>query len=154
MENSDGASQWRESEVLDLISIWGDTSIQAKLEGSYRNRSVFENIAHKMGERGHTRTWLQCQRKVKSLKGKFKEANDCNNRSGHGRVTCPFYNEISRVMGDKPSCQPLELLDSYEAGEEEPKTPRSSADSLDVDDEIGTFSVLTYTAYAYTVEKY
>ena len=61
MENSDGVSQWRESEVLDLISIWGDTSIQAKLEGSYRNRSVFEKIAHEMEERGHRRTWLQCQ---------------------------------------------------------------------------------------------
>ena len=42
MENSDGANQWRESEVLDLINIWGDISIQAKLEGSYRNRSVFD----------------------------------------------------------------------------------------------------------------
>uniref|UniRef100_A0A8P4KIU3 Myb/SANT-like DNA-binding domain-containing protein n=1 Tax=Dicentrarchus labrax TaxID=13489 RepID=A0A8P4KIU3_DICLA len=103
MENSDGASQWRESEVLDLISIWGDTSIQAKLEGSYRN------------QQGHRRTWLQCQRKVKSLKAKFKETNESNNRSGRGRITCPFYNELSRVMGDKPSCQPLELLDSYEA---------------------------------------
>ncbi|XP_056116089.1 uncharacterized protein LOC130091953 [Rhinichthys klamathensis goyatoka] len=133
MDNSDGASQWRDSEVLDLINIWGDTSIQAKLEGSYRNRSVFEKIAHEMEERGHRRTWLQCQRKVKSLKSKFKEANDSNNRSGRGRITCPFYNEISRVMGDKPSCQPLELLDSYEAGEEEPETPRSSADSLDID---------------------
>ncbi|KAK7162454.1 hypothetical protein R3I93_006684 [Phoxinus phoxinus] len=83
-----------------------------------------------MEERGHRRTWLQCQRKVKSFKSKFKEASDSNNR---GRITCPFYNEISRVMGDKPSCQPLELLDSYEAGEEESETPRSSADSLDID---------------------
>ncbi|KAK2855505.1 hypothetical protein Q7C36_007374 [Tachysurus vachellii] len=86
-----------------------------------------------MEERGHRRTWLQCQRKVKSLKAKFKEVNDSNNRSGRARITCPFYNELSRVLADKPSCQPLELLDSHEAGEEEPETPRSSADSLDID---------------------
>ena len=47
--------------MLDLISIWEDTLIQAKLEGSYRNRTVFERIAHEMEERGHRRTWLQCQ---------------------------------------------------------------------------------------------
>lgn len=52
MENGDGASQWRESEVLDLISIWGDTSIQAKLE-AYCNRSVFEKIVNEMKEQGH-----------------------------------------------------------------------------------------------------
>ena len=71
-----------------------------------------------MEERGHKRTRLQCQRKLKSLKAKFKEANDSNNRSGRGR-TCPFYNELSRVTGDEPSCQPSEQLDRYEAGEDD-----------------------------------
>ena len=60
----------------------------------------------------------------------FKEANDSNNQSSRGCITCPFYNKLSHVMGDKPSCKPLELLDSYEAGEEEPETLRSSADSV------------------------
>ena len=68
MENGDDASQWRESEVLDLISIWGDASIRAKLEGSYRNHSIFEKIANEMEEQELKRMWLQCQRKVKSLK--------------------------------------------------------------------------------------
>ena len=31
-----------------LISIWGDGFIQAKLEGPYRNRSLFEDIAKQM----------------------------------------------------------------------------------------------------------
>ncbi len=127
--------------MLDLISTWGDTSIQVKLEGSYRNQTVFESISKELAERGHRRTWLQCQRKVKSLKAKFKEAKDSNNRSGCGRITCPFYNELDRVLGDKPSCQPLELLDScHEAGKEEPETQRSGsslADSLDIDVETG-----------------
>ncbi len=46
MEDScDGGSQWRDSEVFDLINIWGGTAVKAKHEGSYCNRSVFENIA-------------------------------------------------------------------------------------------------------------
>uniref|UniRef100_A0A3P9CCL3 Myb/SANT-like DNA-binding domain-containing protein n=1 Tax=Maylandia zebra TaxID=106582 RepID=A0A3P9CCL3_9CICH len=123
-ETGDGAGQWTETEVAELISIWGDNSIQAKLEGSYRNRAVFECIAKEMIGRGHRRTWLQCQRKVKSLRAKFKEAKDINKRSGRGRVTCPFYDELDRILGDKPSCQPIELIDSsIETAEEEPESP-------------------------------
>ncbi|XP_076738760.1 uncharacterized protein LOC143417001 [Maylandia zebra] len=127
-ETGDGAGQWTETEVAELISIWGDNSIQAKLEGSYRNRAVFECIAKEMIGRGHRRTWLQCQRKVKSLRAKFKEAKDINKRSGRGRVTCPFYDELDRILGDKPSCQPIELIDSsIETAEEEPESPGASA---------------------------
>lgn len=40
MGDSDGGiSQGGDNKVLDLISIWGDNLVQAKLEGSYRNRS-------------------------------------------------------------------------------------------------------------------
>lgn len=83
-----------------------------------------------MSERGHRRTWLQRQRKVKSLKAKFKEAKDSNQRSGRGRITCPFYEELDRILGDRPSVQPLELLDSSVAvAEEEPQTPESETSS-------------------------
>lgn len=34
-DGNHGLSQWRDSDVLDLISICGDTLVQAKLEGSY-----------------------------------------------------------------------------------------------------------------------
>ena len=63
----DGGVQWRDGEVLEFLSIWGDTAIQAKLGGSYRNRGVYEMIAKALAERGYKRTWLQCQRKAKSL---------------------------------------------------------------------------------------
>lgn len=38
-DSDDGISQGRDNKVLDLISIWGDNFVQAKLEESYRNRS-------------------------------------------------------------------------------------------------------------------
>ncbi|KAK7912491.1 hypothetical protein WMY93_012702 [Mugilogobius chulae] len=71
-----------------------------------------------MVERGYRRLWLQCQRKIKNLRAKYKEAKDSNNRSGRGRVTCPFYDELDRILGDKPSVTPIELLDSCSAEEE------------------------------------
>uniref|UniRef100_A0A3P9INA1 Myb/SANT-like DNA-binding domain-containing protein n=1 Tax=Oryzias latipes TaxID=8090 RepID=A0A3P9INA1_ORYLA len=104
-------SQWKGSEVTDLINIWGDRSIQAKLEGPYRNKAVFEEIATEMNERGYRRSRLQCQRKIKSLRAKYKEVKDWNKQSGRQRITCPFYEELDCILGDKPSVQPLELLD-------------------------------------------
>ncbi len=91
-----------------------------------------------MSEPGHRRTWLQCQCKVKSLKAKYKEAKDSNQRSGRGRVTCPFYEELERILGDKPSVQPLELLDSSVAvTEDEPENPESQTSSADTDVDTG-----------------
>uniref|UniRef100_A0A8C1LBT1 Myb/SANT-like DNA-binding domain-containing protein n=1 Tax=Cyprinus carpio TaxID=7962 RepID=A0A8C1LBT1_CYPCA len=128
-----GHIQWKGSEVTDLINIWGDSSIQAKLEGSYRNRAVYENISSEMAEHGYRRSWLQCQRKIKSLRAKYKEVKDWNKLSGRQRITCPFYEELDRILGDKPSVQPLELLDScfgQEEPEEESPGPAAVAASL------------------------
>nr|XP_055062902.1 myb/SANT-like DNA-binding domain-containing protein 2 [Misgurnus anguillicaudatus] len=127
------SSQWKGSEVTDLINIWGDSSIQAKLEGSYRNRAVYENISRKMTECGYRRSWLQCQRKIKSIRAKYKEVKDWNKRIGRQRITCPFYEELDRILGDKPSVQPLELVDScfvQEEPEEESPGPAAVAASV------------------------
>nr|XP_055049368.1 uncharacterized protein LOC129434467 [Misgurnus anguillicaudatus] len=59
-----------------------------------------------MNEHGYTRTWQQCQRKIKSLKLIYRKAKDNNHRSGRARVTCPFFEELDRVLGDKPSFVP------------------------------------------------
>uniref|UniRef100_A0A3Q3IDP8 Myb/SANT-like DNA-binding domain-containing protein n=1 Tax=Monopterus albus TaxID=43700 RepID=A0A3Q3IDP8_MONAL len=118
------SGQWKDGDVHNL-STWGENAMQAKLEGSYRNRAVFESVSKEMAERGHSRTWIQCQREVKNLRAKFKETKDLNKRSGHGRVTCPFYDELDHILGDKPSCQPIELLDSCStvSAEEVPESP-------------------------------
>lgn len=76
MEESSEVSQWRDSEVIDLVTIWGDSSTQAKLKECYCNRSVFESLVLQMAQWDHYRMWLQCQQKVKSIKAKFKQAKD------------------------------------------------------------------------------
>ena len=76
MEDGSKGTQWVDSEMLDLISIWVDSSMQAKPWESNRNWPVFEDITKQMAERGHRRTWLQYQLKLKTLKVKFNEAKD------------------------------------------------------------------------------
>ena len=67
-----------------------------------------------MGEHGYTRSWLQCQRKMKHLKMAYRKAKDNNNRSGRGRITCPFFDELDAVLGDRPAFCPGEgdVIDS------------------------------------------
>ena len=72
---------------------------------------------------------------MKSLKAKFKETKDVNQRSSRGRITCPFYEELNRILGDRPIVQQLELLDSSVAlAEDEPQTPESETSSAGSDE--------------------
>lgn len=61
---------------------------------------------------------------MESFKAKFTETEECNQCSSRGWIMCRFYNKLDCILGDKPSCQPLELLDgSVAAAEEEPQNP-------------------------------
>ena len=43
---------WSNKEVKALIAIWSDDKIQEQLDGTVRNKAVFEKIAGKMVEMG------------------------------------------------------------------------------------------------------
>nr|XP_055025238.1 uncharacterized protein LOC129415094 [Misgurnus anguillicaudatus] len=127
---------WSAAETRKLITLWSDASIQAKLESSYRNKPIYERIAEDMRKEGYDRNWLQCQRKMKHLKTSYKKAKDANNRSGNGRTTCPFYDELDLVLGDRPTTQPLTAFDSATPEDEdedleEPTVDSSATESFD-----------------------
>lgn len=91
-------------ETCCVIAIWSEESIQRKLDDTYRNRRIYEDISRQMSERGYSRTWLQCQRKINHLKVTYCKTKD--SRSGLERITCPFYEELDIVLGDRPSFFP------------------------------------------------
>ncbi|KAK7162428.1 hypothetical protein R3I93_006661 [Phoxinus phoxinus] len=128
MENT---RPWSASETRVLICLWSKATIQAKLESSYRNKTIYEGLAGEMHQHGYERTWLQCQRKIKHLKTSYKRAKDANNRSGNGRTTCPFFDELDSVLCDRPTTQPLVSFDSAapenEEGDEDESTGEGSA---------------------------
>ena len=43
-----------EHETLCLISIWGEDSIQAQIEGCTRNKEVYDRVAEQMREEGYS----------------------------------------------------------------------------------------------------
>ena len=46
------AVSWSRDEILKLIEIWGDGTIQAQLEGCKRNQDVFDKIAADLCDTG------------------------------------------------------------------------------------------------------
>lgn len=89
-----------------LIAIWSEGCTQRKLDESYRNRRIYEEISKRTEEKGHRRSWLQCQRKIKHLKLLYRKTKDSNCKSGRDKATCPFYKELDMVLGDRPPFSP------------------------------------------------
>ena len=91
-------------EIKALLTIWGDSKLQEKLDGAARNK--------KLREQGYERDWKQCRAKVKNLKTKYREIKDHNGETGRGRKTCKFYKELDRILGHRPASVPSSLLDT------------------------------------------
>lgn len=94
----EGSVQWNKSKVVCLLSLWGKETVKAKMQGCYRNKSVFEYISTEMGKRGFKHSWLQCQRKIKSVKSKHRAVKDHNNKSGNNHITFPFYEQMEGIL--------------------------------------------------------
>ncbi|XP_053106615.1 uncharacterized protein LOC128325146 isoform X3 [Hemicordylus capensis] len=90
-------NNWAYTEVIDLLDIWGEQKIQKLLQSSYRNMDTFQVIASEMAKRGHERTAQECRTKTKTMRRDYKKAKD-NSFSGGGRITCPFYEQLDRIL--------------------------------------------------------
>ncbi|XP_070551691.1 uncharacterized protein [Ptychodera flava] len=97
---------WSTEEVLCLLSIWKDDIVQNLMEGTSKNRLAFTMVSEKMKENGFGRSADQCRRKMKHLKFEYKKVCDNNRTSGKSRKTCPFYDELSDILGDRPAINP------------------------------------------------
>ena len=116
---------WMDDETLKLIDFWGDEAVQALLEGCSRNRHVHERFARELGDARYKRTWLQCQDKIKKLKGKYKRIKDHNDETGRERKVWKFYESIDCIIGTRPAMQPAVIIDTLdEEGAESEKVPK------------------------------
>ena len=99
----DRGNNWSQDEVKLLISIWRDENVIRIMDGTSRDRYVYEVIATKAREKGLERSAEQCQTKIKRLRAQFKTVFDNNRRSRRGRKTMQFYDELAEILGDRPA---------------------------------------------------
>ena len=64
---------WSDNEVLQLISFWGEEGVQAQLEGSKRNKHVYEKISKTLARNGIHKSSDQCRAKMKKLKTDYRK---------------------------------------------------------------------------------
>ncbi|KAF6735565.1 1-aminocyclopropane-1-carboxylate synthase-like protein 1 [Oryzias melastigma] len=91
-------SNWTDPEIVELLQLWSDESIQIELESSLRNQRVFDRIAHILREKGIYRTGDQCREKIKKMKLEYRRIKD-----NHKMRTWKFYDVMDRVLANRPA---------------------------------------------------
>uniref|UniRef100_A0A8C5LZ31 Phosphoribosylaminoimidazole carboxylase n=1 Tax=Leptobrachium leishanense TaxID=445787 RepID=A0A8C5LZ31_9ANUR len=99
--NDTGAGRnWSDHEVRTLLNVWSDERICRQLEGTFRNRELFEEISQKMMEFGVSRDWKQCRTKYKNLKYEYYGLRKDRNRNSEKNMK--FYDEIDSIIRRMP----------------------------------------------------
>ena len=126
---------WGFVETKTLICLWAEEDIQRQLASMGRKKNIWEGKAMKLQESGYSRSGDQCKTRMHNLQQKYKKVKTLNNTSGQGKNSFPFYEEIDKVLGHKPSINPLSTLSSVAGG--------SSSSSDNTLDALETESVLS-----------
>lgn len=108
------AAGWTDAEVFKLIELWKEEGIQEQLEGSKRNKHVYEKLATQLTKAGFKKTGEQCRCKVKKLRQDYKKIKDNNGLTGRGRGKWRFYDAIDEVLGNRPATRPPVVIDTTE----------------------------------------
>ena len=64
---------WSHDATRALISIWGESDVQEKLDGVKRNKDIYLKISMKLQEMGYSWTWQQCRTKIKNLTQNYRK---------------------------------------------------------------------------------
>ena len=90
MARNSATGNWSDREVFLLIELWGEEGIQEQLEGSKRNKHVYEWLAVELAKTGSDKTADQCRAKMKKMKLEYRKVRDKHNKTGQGRSTWHF----------------------------------------------------------------
>ncbi|KAI8490820.1 hypothetical protein Bbelb_316130 [Branchiostoma belcheri] len=125
---------WSAPETRLLISVWSEDAILLQLE-SARNKVAYIKIMERLTAAGYNRTLEQIKRKVRDLRMAHRKVRDNNSRSGRGRVTCPFYEELDVFLGGREAIDPQSLLESQDHRESSPEIDHEPEDSEEEEEE-------------------
>ncbi|XP_065520573.1 bifunctional phosphoribosylaminoimidazole carboxylase/phosphoribosylaminoimidazole succinocarboxamide synthetase [Lathamus discolor] len=95
---NEGGKHWTVNEIRALIRIWSDKNIQQQLEGTVRNKRIFEQVAARLQKFGIDRDWKQCRTKYKNLKHEYKSIKSAQD-SGSARKSMKFFKELDAILG-------------------------------------------------------
>ena len=106
------AANWSDAEVLCLIQLWGEDSIQQQLEGAKRNKHVYLKLVSELQKTGSDKTAEQCRAKMKKMKGDYRKVKDKHNQTGESRSNWKFFEAIDAILVHRPTTKPVVVLDT------------------------------------------
>uniref|UniRef100_A0A452GGC1 Myb/SANT-like DNA-binding domain-containing protein n=1 Tax=Gopherus agassizii TaxID=38772 RepID=A0A452GGC1_9SAUR len=105
------------AELLDLINIWGEESLQSQLQVTHRNQDTYGQISQGLCKKGYDRDTQQCSVKIKELRQAYHKVREANHCSGGAPKTCRFYKELNAILGGDPISIADSPVDTSEAAE-------------------------------------
>ncbi|XP_066562271.1 ATP-dependent (S)-NAD(P)H-hydrate dehydratase isoform X1 [Amia ocellicauda] len=122
---------WSDLETRALLDIWGEQDVQTALDGNFRNSHVYRDVACRLGEMGFDRTPEQCRIRVKGLKRQYYQAKEGIKKNGHYRKICKFYDEMDRILSNRPHLDPQDMIDSVAIGDDAMDGTEEEGDGMD-----------------------
>nr|XP_009664485.1 PREDICTED: uncharacterized protein LOC104138546 isoform X2 [Struthio camelus australis] len=133
---NEGGKHWTVNEVRALIRIWSDKNIQQQLEGTVRNKRIFEQVAARLQKFGIDRDWKQCRTKYKNLKHEYKSVKNAQD-SGSTSKSMKFFNELDAILGHS-TMEQASKSDNDESGRPPEWTEaKSEKDSIEMPGDTG-----------------
>lgn len=104
---------WPDDDTRLLLSIWDENCVEEQLEDpKVNNTRIYKSIAVEMTEKGCDKTPEQCKIKVHTLKRAYRESKGNMKKSGKGRKTCKFFEQLDAILGSRPASSPVKVIES------------------------------------------
>lgn len=96
---------WNDADIKLMLSVFEDKKILKLIDGKkYRRIDIFKIIEKEFKERGiEDKTHIVIDNKWKNLKKQYVNIKKDNNRSGEGRNTCDYFEQLDRLLATRPS---------------------------------------------------
>ncbi|XP_051916005.1 1-aminocyclopropane-1-carboxylate synthase-like protein 1 isoform X1 [Hippocampus zosterae] len=136
-------SNWTDQEIVELLQLWSEDSIQIELESSLRNQRVFDRIALILREKGMFRTGDQCREKIKKMKLEYRRIKD-----NHKSRSWKFYDVMDRVLANRPALTSSTQGETFDA-QQLFQSPDRSDSLLQGNSSLGSFGPATLGGFLF-----
>ncbi|XP_057693537.1 1-aminocyclopropane-1-carboxylate synthase-like protein 1 isoform X1 [Corythoichthys intestinalis] len=127
-------SNWTDQEIVELLQLWSDESVQIELESSLRNQRVFDRIALILRDKGIYRTGDQCREKIKKMKLEYRRTKD-----NQKLRSWKFYDVMDRVLANRPNSITYSTLGATAVAQQVFQSPGGHDSFLQGNSSLGSF---------------
>ncbi|KYN50001.1 hypothetical protein ALC62_00028, partial [Cyphomyrmex costatus] len=105
--NTTSSWYWNDASTKLLLDIYKRQKELVSTRKIKTYKLLWKQIAKEMRQNGYSVTPLQVENKIKSLERSYKNMISNNKMTGRARKTCKYEAELTDLLGEKHSIQPL-----------------------------------------------